>query len=99
MQKSNVCGWAARCVDICTYVNMEYISIHQYLTCKEVLVSNQESFMKVKTAITAAKFCKPDHNALEMFSFFPPESDANDPSVKLQNAAAPGSGSFSTALH
>lgn len=55
--------------------------------------------MKVKTAITAAKFCKPDHNALEMFSFFPPESVANDPSVKLQNAAAPGSGSFSTALH
>lgn len=86
---SQVCGH----MYICEY------GVHQYLTCKEVLVSNQESFMKVKTAITAAKFCKPDHNALEMFSFFPPESDANDPSVKLQNAAAPGSGSFSTALH
>lgn len=38
MQWSNVRGWADKCVDICTYVNMMYISI---CTCEEVLISNQ----------------------------------------------------------
>lgn len=43
MQKSNVCGWAARGVDVRTYMNVEYISI---LHIKRYLFLIQKKFLE-----------------------------------------------------
>lgn len=95
MQQSNVCGRADRCVDICTYMNMMYIST---CTCKEVLISNQEtvSWRWKQQSRLINSLCQTIIH-LNVFLLFL-ESDANDPSVKMQSKAACGSGSFSIVL-